>query len=652
MLFLLWHFCSATIVIIIYNVAVLSKRQKQIIDRLAKSKKVMTAQSLADQLQTSLRTIKRDIKAINEEYEDLLLSSRDGYSLNPDTDIEILSDAQIPEGYQERKKYIVKKLLLGERTTIDELCNKLYISPLTLQNELSLLRSELKELNINLHIKQNELTLSGSDKGKRKLLQEYLTEEMSHSSYYVEVVESFFPGADIRWLIGKVDQILHDYEYFLDNFALINYVIHLAIMIKMPYKHDRSELFSSQTKQLALFEECRDMMNQLCQEISDHYGRQFSPEELYDASFVMLTRIARIDYVPDEKGIELIDQDTRKLLKLICDNVRMNYDIELNKEPFYTLFSFHLKNLLIRTKNGTPIVNVQFKEIKTQFPMLYSVSVFIAKIIENYTGLSIDEDEIAFITLHIGTIIGYEQVMRKKLNCVVYAPNYYSLGNRISKSLQARFPDDLYISDIVTDGSIIQTDKTDLVFATSSLDRFPDVPSVTITPFLTQTDIMNCFTVIEETKIRKTKKNIMSKLDLFFKESCFLLNTGLKTREETIEKLGAIMLKGGYTDSNYTNSVFEREQISSTAFGNVAIPHPLNIDAKSSLIAVAIEKNGIQWGNGKVNIVFMLSIKREDHTYFREIFDFVALLTKDDDSLKKFLHINNYNDFISLLNNQ
>ena len=630
----------------------LTKRQNQIIDLLAKTNRTLTAQMIADQLGISLRTVKRDIKIINDEYSDLLLSSRDGYSLNKDADIDIVSDAAIPEGYQERKKYIIKKLLLNGSAKMEELYNRLYISPLTLQNELSMIRTELKELNLNLHIKQDSISLSGSDKGKRKLLQDYLTEEMSNSSFYIEVVQSFFPDADIQWLIDNVDRILHKYEYFLDNFALINYVIHLVIMIEMPYKHDTTALLTSGTKQLDLFEECKDMMIELCEVLSAHYHKDLLLEDLYDASFVMLTRIARTDYIPDEKGEELIDEGTRKLVKLIADNVRLNYDLELNKEPFNTLFSFHLKNLLIRMRNNTPIVNVQFKEIKSQFPMLYSISVFIAKIIENCTGLNVDEDEIAFITLHIGTVIGYEQAMKSKLNCIVYAPNYYSLGDRISQNLQARFSDDLYIADIITDGNNIPDKNIDLIIATTSLKRFTGVPSVTITPFLTQTDIMNCFEIIEETKIRKTKKDIISHIDLFFKEECVLLNAGLKNREETIHRLCSLMYENGYTDEQFENKVLEREQISSTAFAKVAIPHPLNNNAKNSLIAVAVEKNGIQWGSSKVNIVFLLSIRREDHIHFREIFDFISLLSKDEEIMKKLLQISSYEELLSILEKQ
>ncbi|MFQ7536008.1 MAG: PTS sugar transporter subunit IIA [Clostridium sp.] len=39
-----------------------------------------------------------------------------------------------------------------------------------------------------------------------------------------------------------------------------------------------------------------------------------------------------------------------------------------------------------------------------------------------------------------------------------------------------------------------------------------------------------------------------------------------------------------------------RENAATTAFGGIAIPHAVEMDAMKTSIAVAISKNGIQWG--------------------------------------------------------
>ena len=631
----------------------LNKRQMNIINIVAKSGEPVTAQKIADEIQVSLRTVKRDIKLILEENPDLFVAGRNGYDLNRSIDFPILQEIEVPETFLERRKYILKRLLLNEELTIDGLCQSLYIAPLTLQNELGMIRNELKDTGLNLHIRQDRISLSGSDKGKRKLLQEFINDELSSSSFYIESIRNYLPETDIPWLMDLVSEELKKNEYFLDNYALTNYVTHLAILIETDSTGETDEKLMGYVKENPIYEECKAMMEELCLRLNKHYQKQISLAALYDASFLMLTRIARTGYQPDDKGEKLIDQTTRELVRQIIDEVRINYSIDIDKQDFVMLFSFHIKNLLIRLKNRTPIINVQFKEIKNQFPMLYSISVYVAKKIESFIGIDVSEDEIAFITLHIGTVIEQEQQMKRRLNCILYAPNYYSLGEKLQQRLIEKFPDDIYIADIVTDGNRIPEDtNTDLIIATSQLNDFHAVPYVTVTPFFTQNDMINCFNMIEKLKIRKKKGMILSNISLFFKENCFFLNQGFHSREETISYVCGKMHEYGYVDEDYLKGVNERETISSTAFGDVAIPHPLNNDAKSSLIAVVIEKNGIQWGEAKVHIVFMLSVKREDQHYFREIFDFVNLLMENEKAMKRIMQIRNYHEFYDLLKNQ
>lgn len=628
----------------------LSKRQKNIINYISKSSDPITSSKIADDLKISLRTVKRDIKTILDENPGLFIAGRNGYQLNDSIDFDILQEIETPENYEERRRYILKKLLLNEPLTVNGLCDSLYISPSTLQNELSLIRTDLKPLGLNLHIKQDSISISGTDKGRRKLLQEFINEELSSSPFYVQNIQKYLPDADIEWLMSTVNKLLKKNEYFLDNYALTNYVTHLAILCESKETYETSHDFSNPVANNPIYLECRPMMEELQKIMSLHYGKDFSLKSVYDASFLMLTRIARKGYIPDKEGLNLIDETTKDLVNQIINEVWINYSIDLNKEDFIILFSFHIKNLLIRLKNNTPIINVQFKEIKRQFPMLYSIGVFVAKKIENTIGYNISEDEIAFITLHIGTVIEQDQLKLHKLNCVLYAPNYYSLGEKLSRKLEDKFNEDIYIIDVITDGNKIPDDDSiDFVVSTSELNNFHKLPYVVVTPFFTQTDLINCFNLIEKLKIIKQKRSIMKNINLFFKEDCFFLNCKYKNREEVLNAVCSKMHSLKYVDSNFLNKVKEREKISSTAFGYVAIPHPLNNDASNSIISVVIDKNGIQWGESKVYIIFLLSIKREDQKYFREIFDFISLFTEDEKSMKKIIQVESYKDFVDFL---
>lgn len=85
------------------------------------------------------------------------------------------------------------------------------------------------------------------------------------------------------------------------------------------------------------------------------------------------------------------------------------------------------------------------------------------------------------------------------------------------------------------------------------------------------------------------------------------------------------LVENNYTDDRFLNSVFEREKLSSTAFGNYAIPHSLKIIAKKTTISVVLSKKPIKWDNTNVNFIFLLCVNQNDKDKFRELFSSIII---------------------------
>lgn len=109
------------------------------------------------------------------------------------------------------------------------------------------------------------------------------------------------------------------------------------------------------------------------------------------------------------------------------------------------------------------------------------------------------------------------------------------------------------------------------------------------------------------------------------------------------------LLQYGFVFEDYKKKLFEKEAISSSSFINFAIPHPIEMDAKESIIAVLINNNSIQWESNKVNLVFMLAIKDIDKILFKDIFEYITRFVSDENNLQKLLNVNDFNEFLHLL---
>ena len=110
-----------------------------------------------------------------------------------------------------------------------------------------------------------------------------------------------------------------------------------------------------------------------------------------------------------------------------------------------------------------------------------------------------------------------------------------------------------------------------------------------------------------------------------------------------------IMISHQYVDTSYKEEIYAHEKISPSSYGNIAIPHPLNNKAKSSVIAVSLNPEPISWGINQVNLVFMLSLKEEDRDLFSDIFEFITQILKDEHIFKKIMSIKTYDEFINSL---
>lgn len=625
-----------------------SKRQFEIISFLSNQQNWMTSNDMCNYIHVSTRTIKSDISSLNHEYNQLIESSRNGYKINKEIARQILQEHSktIPDSFYDRKRYILKELLLKQTISFEDACQSLFISDATLQNDLNKIRNEINKDGLNLHIKKSQISISGSDRAKHKILLSFINEELENSLFSLNSIQKFFPDINIHSIKAIIDKILYKYEYFLDDYSTINYVIHIAMMIK----NCREGIENKDVSSIYIPEEFREILQKIYSLLKDIFPYSFSIGDLSKASSLMFTRIMRQSKLP-EKQKQFVQPQIKNLINEIALSVQNNYAIQLKGSHFEYEFAFHIQNLVIRLNKSQQLVNLQFKQIKSEYPLLYSISVLVCKTIEQYTQKNISEDEIAFIVLHIGIILEEQRIYDEKVICGIYAPDYYALGNRISKQLQQHFSKNLYIQNTFTSYSQIK-DFEDLELIITTVQNLTGTTTILqIKPFLDEHDFFNCYKTIEQIIQNKRKKKIVDKFDYFFNQESFFVNSDVSNKEEAIKLLCTTLEQQDVVLHDYKNRIYERESISTSAFGNVAIPHPLQNYENKSRIAIILSDKGIQWDKNLVNVVFMLALKKEDHTYFVEIFEFIQAIISSKTLLSKFLKIKSYNDFIEFVLN-
>jgi lichenan operon transcriptional antiterminator len=630
----------------------------QLIHYLCSQVRWTSSSHLAAKFHLSVRTIKTRIYEINDMYPNLIRSSNNGYKIDKENGYSIIASLpkskEIPQNYNDRKAAIIRVVLMNKQEpSIEQLCDLLCISDTTLQKDINRLRNELAEDRLHLHIKDDHLSISGLTADKQKYILNLINSEIQDASFSTEHVQEIFTHVDLKTIQSIVTHTLGKYEYFLDNYSLFNYVLHLALLIELGTSPESTvHLKDVPHSSDKVYDE---ILQQIYEQLQSIYHSNFTLEDIYHSSILMISRLTQnnigsnTDY---KQFMETIDPSIHALLEDIIVSVMRSYTIDLREENFLIRFALHLERLHNRLENQISLSNLQFGGIKNDYPYIYAVSIYVSKIISAHFGYPLSEDEIGYIALHIGVLIEEQNAIKNKIHTVLICQDYNDIGKKAFNKLSSIFSDSILITNLVTSLPLPEElSQIDFIISSYPLPSNFSIPSYTIHPLISEGDIKNIFSYIEEIKKNKLRNCLKEKIVYFFKPDLFFVDESFQTDRDAIETLTSRMIQGHYVEDNYKELIYEHERICPSSYGNVAVPHPLEGHASSSAIAVSINPHPIAWGINHVHFVFMLSIAEEDNELFYNIFSIITQIVTDDKLFRKFLRIRSYDEFIETLIN-
>lgn len=130
-------------------------------------------------------------------------------------------------------------------------------------------------------------------------------------------------------------------------------------------------------------------------------GFQKKPGDTIDAE-----KIERMYYILDEhmsKFNELFDQtpiEYFQIAEMIMEEVKKQLHVNLSNQIVIALTD-HIYFAVQRQQEGVQLPNLMISEIRTMYRDEYKLALWSLNIIEQITGIRLDEDEVGYITMHI-----------------------------------------------------------------------------------------------------------------------------------------------------------------------------------------------------------------------------------------------------------
>ncbi|BBI35833.1 transcription antiterminator BglG [Cohnella abietis] len=103
--------------------------------------------------------------------------------------------------------------------------------------------------------------------------------------------------------------------------------------------------------------------------------------------------------------IENIDPEVIQISEQIIENVKEQMGTPVQPKVYFALPN-HIQFALYRLKNGMEINNPFLHETQMSFPLEYEIASRAAAIISERFGISVPEDEVGFLALHVHSCLG------------------------------------------------------------------------------------------------------------------------------------------------------------------------------------------------------------------------------------------------------
>ena len=631
----------------------MASKQNQLVQTLLDQNQQLNATQLANSLGVSVRTVHNYINAVNAQYPDAIISTPTGYRIAPAMAQQILhqSPNDIPQNAQDRCTYILNRLVQkGGSLNLYDLCDEIYISATTFHSLMGKMRRLTREYDLSLAVSGDTVTLTGSERNKRRLLSGLLYHESASAFTSTDSLQAAFPSIDIDKIRADVMDVLNENHYFINDYSLLNLLLHIAIAINRV--QNGCVYTEAPSNMHPLDPQNEKLAQELTERLARNFNIRFSAAEQYEMALLLVSRTSMLDYaaITPDNIADYIGSDCTDLVHQLINTVKDFYDINLDEPEFFIRFALHTHNLLVRAQNRSFCKNPLVSEIRQSCPLIYDVSVQLSGIIREKTGITLDEDEIAYIALHLGGALETQKELANRVPAVLYCPSYYNMDSSLADRISRRMQGKILLTNVFTKESLLdQLTGSALVISTVRPHRVLDMPLVLISPFLTNSDIMALNRKVEEINTQARRENFRRSLSAILTPELFETGSHCTTREEVVHHMCSRLLALGCTTPAFEAAVMERESISSTAFGQFAIPHTLKMCSPRTCMAVYVSRTPICWGDTAVNLVIMLSFNPNDRKIFYDIFEPLSMILLDSNNLKGALLCKDYAAFIDFL---
>lgn len=640
-------------------------RQKKILTLLLNSNDWITGAELAKKLKITDRTVRKDVRDINEElrkYPETFIDSIRGIGyLLKTADRELLLErirVNSDETPKNRIAHLAMEILeTDDPVSLEDLEEEFFISRTTLEAAIRQINEKAVKMGIGAVIRhrKNAVIAECAEKEKRELMRVFLFWTDEKAEQKMQNQSGKLKDSELQNILGYLRNTLMKYRLKVTDLDMTKMVLWLYVQKVRVLK---GNVLPKEKESGYVPETIRQITEDVLLLIQNREGMDYPEQEKREfAVYLKDVRLMKEERFSKKELMNVVDPCYVVIVEeLLCD-IKNRFMIDFTQDE--ALFVDLVMHIRFSLKNKSGLMNQETSVldiIKDRYPFVFELSIYIFGRIYDVLGIEMDEVQLSYVAAHLGAALERLENINSTSDFKIAVCSNMSMGvvGLLMTKLHSIYYNQAHIIGPypLYEMETLLGDNPSLILTTNLYGMFEElpVPVVTISPMLETQDV---FAINEQIKALK-HKTIMSGLEQgvgqYFDRELFFPKLDLDSREKVLKFISSKIVEKGYAPNNLLEDIMERERIAPTTFSNsMAMPHPIHMCAYKTVIAVATLKRNVLWGKQNVRLVFLLIVRSSDMKYFSGFFDITSNLVSQKKKVQKLLEIEDFDKFIEEL---
>ena len=604
----------------------ISARQRKLLTLLSREN-VITGEVLASLLSVTSRTVRNEVSSINTILGCIIIrSSSKGYSLDPQY-FHLLRETQVYADEKSLRMLLIWNIFSNRCSNkAVDLADEYFVNVSTIHQILNCIREDLALYQLQLVKKGPFYRVEGTEFARRIFLNTMILQDAHSGAFDIETFDSLFEQIDITQLRSALLTILLSNSLHPEQVNLDSLTLNIAIAFDRLLKNQPVNFLFLQLPFLPESAEYRS-----AEDIAHYFSRQYHMEvSEQDIRYFYLLVFGQTKR-PYEN---LLDEAFISAVDVILSKTFQRFNLVCPYKPILEELAYHIYFLIIRCRIGTATCNSLVDNLKNQSPFIYDVAVNLAEQIHQHFSVVVEDSEIGYLALILGSMLDQENTPDEKLNVVIVCGTHRTVGQKIQERLTEHFSGQLNFLGTIASLPCHVASSEHLLFLSCLFEAVPYENVLTVGAILSERDIRHIEDYLSSYRQKIARERFHSLAKDFFSEKLFFHNRSFSDKYEIIRFLTQKLKAYGYASEAFGEEVLKRERISSTCFmDSFALPHALTFSAERSALCILSSDTALSWDQHQIKFVCLLALAQKDRERFQPLYQHLVDILCDPQSL-------------------